>query len=345
VAKETVGDGTSRGEFLARSAGVAGMAIGAGVWATGVAGLTAEAAEAAAAATAPGPGGFALELDGILIGLLKSARGGHAYADVVEEKLGVDHIAKKHLANLKYEDITIQIGFSMTKAIYDWIAASWASSYQRKNGSIQAANYKMEIKQVREFFHALITETTIPACDASAKDPAYLTLKLAPEQTVSKAGSGKLKGTLNKNQKKWVPSNFRLEIDGLPCKKVTKIDSFTVKQTFGDSLGDTREDEPGKLEIPNLRITFAESDVGPWAAWFDDFVIKGNSTDESEKGGRLTFLAPDRKKELATIEFFNLGIFKLSSDKPEANADKTKRVTAELYVERMAFKYGSNVIG
>ena len=56
-------------------------------------------------------------------------------------------------------------------------------------------------------------------------------------------------------QKQFLPSNFRLEIDGLDCTKVSKIDSFTVKQPIQtDDIGDKRDykKEPGKLEFPNL---------------------------------------------------------------------------------------------
>jgi hypothetical protein len=43
---------------------------------------------------------------------------------------------------------------------------------------------------------------------------------------------------------------------------------------------------------------------------------------------------------LARIKFFNMGIFSIQNDKAEANADQIKRVTAELYVERMEFEVG-----
>ena len=44
---------------------------------------------------------FALDLDGVNVGLVKSADGGTASADVVVEKLGPDGIAHKHLAGVK----------------------------------------------------------------------------------------------------------------------------------------------------------------------------------------------------------------------------------------------------
>jgi phage tail-like protein len=294
-------------------------------------------------------GNFFLNLDGVKTGFLKSVDGGGIVGDVVSEASGASYYTKKHIGNVKYEDININIGFSMTKAIYDWIAASWQMNYQRKNGAIVACDYKLDAKTQREFFNALITETTIPAADGASKEPAYLSIKFAPEYTRYSKASGKAAGEYGKNEQKlWLPSNFRLEIDGLDCTKVNKVDSFTIKQTVQqDAIGDARDYaiEPGKLEFPNLKITMAESHSDSWWQWHKDFVIDGNNDEGREKGGRLVFLSPNRQTELAEVKFSNLGIFKINADKAEANADAIKRVSAELYCEKMEFNYLAQVIG
>jgi phage tail-like protein len=295
-------------------------------------------------------GNFALELDGLNCGFLKSIEGGDVTAEVINEAVGQDYFVHKHIGKPKYSDITISVGFAGTQPLFDWIKASWNANYQRKKGAVTAANHKLESMSTREFYEAIITETTIPACDGSSKDPSYLTLKFEPEYIRYKKGDGKkLTGEFGKGeQKMWLPSNFRLEIPGLDCTKVNKIDSFTIKQSKVDEgVGDTRDQsiEPGKLEVPNLKITLSERTVETWAAWHEDFVINGNNGQDFEKTGALVFLSPNRKDELGRINFYNLGIFKLSADKSEANADQIKRVTGELYCERMEFVYGDKVIG
>src|SRR5688572_26710063 len=177
-------------------------------------------------------GNFFFAMDGIKCGFVKSVDGGAITAEVISEPSGPNYFVKKHIGTPKYEDFTLQIGFSMSKAVYDWIAASWAMNYQRKNGAIIACDYKLDAKSQREFFNALIVETGIPACDGSSKEAAYLTLKFAPEYTRMTKASGKATGETGKAlQKLWLPANFRLSIDGLDCTKVSKIDAFTVKQT------------------------------------------------------------------------------------------------------------------
>jgi phage tail-like protein len=293
-------------------------------------------------------GNFFFQIDGVKCGFIKSVDGGAISAEVINEPVGPMYFVKKHIGQPKYEDFTLQIGFSMSKAVYDWIAASWQMNYQRKNGAIIACDYKLDAKSQREFFNALITETGIPACDGSSKEPAYLTLKFAPEYTRYTKASGKAAGELGKSEQKlWLPSNFRLTIDGMDCTKVAKIDAFTVKQTaVTDDLGDARDylKEPGKLEFPNLKITLAEVAAQGWYDWHEDFVIKGNNDEGKEKNGVLEFLSPNRQDVLLTIKMFNLGIFKITTDKSEANADQIKRVSSELYCERMELQFGKGTV-
>ena len=100
----------------------------------------AQAQEDAAALVGADPRGytagrFALEIDGAHAGWLHSAEGGHATSDVVTEKVGADMIQKKHLAGVKYEDISISCGTGMSKAFYDWIQDSFDHKASRKNGA------------------------------------------------------------------------------------------------------------------------------------------------------------------------------------------------------------------
>jgi hypothetical protein len=286
-------------------------------------------------------GNFMFELDGVKCGFLKSVGGGAISATVVNEPTGPDLFVKKHIALPKFEDFELGIGFSMSKPVYEWIQASWKQNFMRKNGAVISADRNMNARSVREFTSALITEVGIPTCDGSSKDPAYVTVKLAPEDIVFKDGSGKIAGEIDGKQKDWLPSNFRLEIPGLDCSRVNKVDGFTIKQTaVDDDIGDgDGGKEPGKLEFPGIRVYLAEAASQTWIDYFESFVIRGNNTEDQEKNGTLVFLSPNRERELVRINFFNMGIHKFGPEKSEANDDKIKRVSAELYVERMELDY------
>jgi len=284
-------------------------------------------------------GNFLLKLDGQDAGFIKSIDGGAIYADVINEPAGPSSFVKKHVGPPQYEEFAIQIGWWMAKSVYDWVEASWQMNYARKNGSVTNYDVNLQARSEREFFNALITEVGVPAMDAAAKDQCYLTVKFAPEYVRHRAASGKATlPPVKAAQEMWLPSNFRLEIDGLDCSRVSHIDPFIVrKKAVADHIGNARVDlkEPGRIEFPNLAITVAETSAATWFDWFESFIITGNNADTQEKSGALVFLAPNRQTELGRVTFFKLGIFKIAHAKADAAAEQIQRVTAELYCERM----------
>jgi hypothetical protein len=281
---------------------------------------------------------FALTLGGVQIGSLYSAAGGDAFGQVVTEKVGPDNIALKHLGGVAYEPITVVTDFH-SKALMNWIAESWKGKYTRQSGSILEIDYDYNIRGEKEFFNAIIAETTLPALDAAAKDPARITVKLAPEYTRLKAGSGTKAGTsTEKTSARWLPSNFRFEMTGLDGSKVNKIDAITVRQTVTENaVGELRDyqKEPSAIDFPNLKITLASSSAQSWAAWHEDFVIKGNSEASKERSGAIVYLDPYMKTEYGRLNLSNCGIFKLSQEPVVAGAESISRMVAELYCERM----------
>lgn len=296
-----------------------------------------------------GAGKFGLDIDGVNAGWIKSVEGGAATAEVVSEKMGSDHLARKHIGPVKYEDISFQCGTGMTKALYEWIKTGFdqtSGQRGRKNGAILFGDYDGNEYSRLTFQHALITEYTMPALDASSKDAALMSIKFSPEttrRTMAKGSKITFQGSSAK-QKMWLPSNFRLRIDGLEqaCMQVNKIDALTVKQKVVEHpVGEMRDytREAVNVEVPNLVITLPESHAKALFDWHEDFVIKGRNGQEQEKGGHLDYLTPDLQTVLFTLTFSNLGIFKLTPEKSEAGSEQLRRVKAEMYCEDIKFDY------
>jgi hypothetical protein len=86
----------------------------------------------------------------------------------------------------------------------------------------------------------------------------------------------------------------------------------------------------GVPEFPNLRIELSAASAATWRTWFQSFVIDGHSSATDEKSGSLSFLNANLTTVLATINFYNLGIFRLENEPADPS-----RVVAELYCERM----------
>lgn len=306
----------------------------------------------ATGAAAPGRsnavGGYALELDGVIVGWVESVEGGHPVADVVTEKLGGDHLLRKHIGNVKYEEITLKVGAGASKAFYEWVMGTVNQKSARKNGAIIAADYNYKEVHRLTFTGGLITEVGFPALDAASKDAAKMTIKIRPETTRRVTNqAGKQLPPQGKTQKQWLPANFRLKIDGLESatSRVNKIDALVIKQKVVEQgVGEMRSahQEPAGLEVPNLGFTLAETDAEPLYTWFDDFVINGHNGQEKEKGATLEYLAQDNKSVLFTLTFQNLGIFKLAPEKLEAGAEGIRRVKAEMYCESITFTHNDS---
>jgi hypothetical protein len=289
-------------------------------------------------------------LDGMKnAGFLKSVDGGAIKKTVIEDPVGPDNVKRKNLGTIEYTPFDVQLGFAMTPGVYDWINASWQKSYTRKNGSIVACNFNYEAMSSREFFEACISETTIPKMDGADKNPCYMGIKLDAQTIRYKAGDkSKVSGEFGKTEhKKWLPCNFRFEMDGLPCKKVNVLESFKITQkNVRDSIGDALDYdlEPASVSFPNLKFTLAQTDAQPWLDYFDSFCIQGNQGGDAEKTGALVFLAPNGKEELGRVTFENCGIFSMSDKKADVGSDEIKRIEVEMYVEVMKLQYGAAVI-
>jgi phage tail-like protein len=286
---------------------------------------------------------FVLELETTASTAL-SFEGGSATGEVVVESPGSDGLARKHIGNVKYEDITVQVGASASKAVYDWVSATFARKHQRKSGAIDTVDFQGKTVGLLQFQDALLTEVGMPALDAASKDAAKMTLKFSPEVTRrSSGGGGTVPADFSKVQKTWLTSNFRLEIDGLDTSKVNKVEALTIKQKVVENpVGEGRDVRPelGGIEYPNLVIELPDSSSTSFFAWHEDFVIKGNDRQDKGKTGVLRYLSPDLKTDLFTLKFSGLGIFKCTPEKSEAGAETIRRVKAEMYVEEITFHYG-----
>lgn len=292
------------------------------------------------AAAAPGAfaaGKFALELGGQTAGLLPAVQGGNVVADVVEFTPGNSLVPQKTLGDLHYEEITMLVGLGMDTAFWDWVGHMVDRDPMPMNGAILFADMDFNVIRRMEFKKAWLSEVSLPSLDAASNETGLMTIKLRPESTVLKPPGGKLPNLALAKQKNWLASNFRLQVGDLPCSRVTKIEALSIKQQITEYRegGDpgTIHLLPGKLEFPNLVVTFSALDLGLWQAFFDDFVLAGNNGQAAELGGKLDLMAPDLKTVLATLEFSHLGIFRLAPEEIEPSSSNIQHFRADLYCE------------
>jgi len=178
------------------------------------------------------------------------------------------------VAGLQPGAMKIEMGMNMSQNITDWLNEFINGSQMRKSGAIVATGYNFEPVAKYEFKDALITEIEFPWMDAANKSMLVISFKINPEEIKYSTGSSPENKTNVKKNKQFMPGNFRFEIDGLPCKNITTVESFKITQKVsGDKIGSVREQkiEPGKPEYPNITFTIPEGDVGQYKKWFEEF--------------------------------------------------------------------------
>lgn len=277
---------------------------------------------------------YVLELDGKPVDVVLGASGGFPFGKVSEYQAGDGTPAEKFISGVGFQDLVIAAGAGLSDELRGWMSDTLAGKGSHKNGSLHAGDFKRNVENTREFSHALLRAITFPACDASSKDPISLQLRIAPEVAQFSLGTGQLALPPALKQKPWLAANFRLTIPGLPTSRVSKVEALTVKQQVievregGDSSPAVLV--PGKIEYPNLSVTFAATDGGPWLEYFDAFVLSGSG---SESEGTLEYLAPDLASSLLTIEFHHLGIITCGPASSGDGSEASQMLTAEFYME------------
>ena len=287
-------------------------------------------------------GRFQLDVGAYSVGYLKKFSGLAMEADIASNDLGPDNMQKKHVTNFKWTGGKATVGMGMGKGMYTWIEQSFKKGHQKQDGQFIAADFDYKAQSVIEFYDALITGVTVPKLSADSKDACYFDVEFEPERVKWSKGGGKMiNGKLGTAQKQWTCNNYRIEIGKLPCLNVSSIDSFTWKCAIAaDPQG--WGNEPVKcaamVTTPDLKLGISYLDHQEWADAVRSWFIDGNRKEEDEMDGAITFLGPNLKDVLGTIELKHLGFKKFSDDDVEANSEKIKKFNVELYCEAIEFK-------
>src|SRR3569623_237529 len=286
-------------------------------------------------------GRFMLQVADYDVGFLKKFSGLAMEADIVSNDLGPANVQKKHVSNIKWTPGKATVGIGMGKGMYDWIQAAFDRNYITKDGAFTSADFNYKAMSRLEFQRALVTSVTIPKLDGSSKDAAYFDVEFEAEQVRWFKSTGEdIKGKIGPKQKAWLCSNFRVEIGSLPCSRVASVDSVSWKcSVSADQVGIFREPtkHPAKVTVPEIKLTISHADHDAWAQAAKKWFVDGHHLEGDEMTGRIVFLDPNMTDELGEVELQNVGFKKFIDEDSEANSEKIKRFSGELYVEQMKF--------
>ncbi len=321
-------------------------------WSQGSSGSSSQANTGTGGRSGYTAGWFALEMDNqaVPVGFVTQMDGGAFRSDAIENPIGSDPFIAKFAGKPKYDDITIGIGMPSTARLFQWVASAVSNRPERHTGALVGFdNFAGRRERSRRIFdQALISEIAFPALDASSNTAANITLKITPETLRYQVGKSTFAAQQARDedikQKRWSTSNFGFKLDGIwgsGTQRNIRVEGFTIKQSvLSYDAGNRLESykEPGRIEYPNLVVTFGEENFSTWYAWWQESVVAGNIT---RRSGAISWYAPDLKTELMRLNVDGVGILGLEVDRYEAGKEQIARGKVTLFVENMTLVPGA----
>jgi phage tail-like protein len=293
---------------------------------------------------------FALELDDRKqAGFVSAIDGAHFKATPIKQNVGNTNYVTIYSGKPSYDDITVTVGMAMSPSFWKWVKASLDNKPERRTGALVGYDFNNCERSRRTFYSALISQVQFPALDAKNKTSAALQVTISPERLEFKKGDNSKIGQNTApneapKQKRWLTSNFRFELDrfkGDESLKTLSLQAFTVKQNvIPQNVGYELESRKsvGRLELPQIVVSFPEGKGSEWVKWYDRAVVKGNRRDQTTTGV-LTYYSTD-KEELMRIEFAGVSLASLEVDKYDSKKSDIANMTATLNVEAMSLVPG-----
>jgi hypothetical protein len=296
-----------------------------------------------------GGNSYALELEGASAGFPSSANGGYPAGTVVVGRTAPDPVLRKHIAGVRYEDINVSCGSGMSKELADWIGGMTTAKPSRKSGAIYTLDdlSSKTIARLR-FYDALITAVELPELDTASNDKAELAFTITPDKTeIQTDRLPDIQPPQRASQKACLRSNFRMQLGGLDCSKVNKVDAIRISVLRNPAPAIMDEVTGFTVDVSNISITLAQPSAKGFYEWFDDFVMKGKNDRTKLKSGSLQLLSPDLREALFTFNLMDIGIYRIA---PERSASSGRdgtipRVRVDLYFEQMRLAFANAALG
>lgn len=299
----------------------------------------ADEAQAADLSTYSSSTNLALELDGQPVCPLRSAQGGNAVALIADEDV-IGNFQKKRVSGFQFEDIRVEAPFDTGAVPFlKLIADTLTKAPVPRNGAIVYTDLNYNVVKRLEFTNAYLTKISFPTADATVTTaPGTVSLQFTPQGTRLVGGTGQAyKLSLGTKSKTVLPGLFRLNIQGLEkaCGRIAKVEQIQATRRlhiFDPAYTQTQTKTPvSPFSCSQISILLPEADGGPFYAWFDEMVLKGNTG--GERVGLLEWLDPTFKIILTKVQLGGLGIVRYAPVPVAVGTEGIAKVQIDLYCE------------
>lgn len=284
-------------------------------------GLVGEPARATAGdAVSYAAGRFAFGIDGEFAGFIKSATARDV--DVVDA-LRATQPSATQLATISHEPLTLELA-PRPGPMFEWVRRSFDEGYAPRSLTLRGDGSALTLRDVS------IESLRVPALEGTNKDAMYWTVAV----THGGASTATRGLTTPSDGRPWLRSSFRLEIDGLPCDRVAKIDSFTLAAA---RPAEEESQWPGAQKLPTrppttLRLTIDARDLKPWQAWRDQARALGYRL--APRVGAVRLIGPEGQELRVRLS----GVRVDSLENVAPRADGVARFDVQLRAEAFALE-------
>jgi hypothetical protein len=262
-----------------------------------------------------------LEVDGADVASLRSFHGLDVEAEITSRASGRQGMPKKHVAAVRWTPGVASFGAGMGKGLHGWIAEALDTGAAIRGGTVGVSGAPGAPDWSLGFSGARLSAIGFPALDGASREPALMSVEFAAREV---RWGGAKPAARPAKPKDWLASNFRVEIGGLPCDRVARVDAFTWNCAAD-----------GTVTVPDITLAISRADMAAWEEAARRWFIAGEHRDRHEMKGSIALLGPDGKEALATIELGNVGLKRFSRVDRGGAPDALARFTVELYVEKL----------
>ena len=172
-----------------------------------------------------------------------------------------------------------------------------------------------------------------------------MTIRLTPQEIQMATGNlgsaGQPSGKPG-TQVNWSSADFRLQIDGMDCSHVSKIEPVGAQFFSGPGLAQAAISMAGASStkhFSNLAITLPEAQAASFYQWYRAVVVQGNQTIAQQKSGILEYLTSSRSDSIFALRFGGLKILRFTQAANTVGSGLAANVNVQMSCADLGFAY------
>ena len=285
-------------------------------------------------------GGVFLEMDGGMVGWLKSADGGYAKAQVSEYMDGRSTVPIKRVSGIEVEDLTISFGVDMSPRWWEWVSDVLGEKPAAAHDiAIVRTDYDGQTIERIILRQAMLKRIEFPIFDAAKREPVFFKAVITARSSQHQLVSGQ--GPALARTQAVMSHAFRFELGDLPTTRTLTVVPPVVSIGITDGSTGDRMATTSSARTTVGDMTMIRGRSGEDMRYFDWLrdLLEGRESGGSTMPATLSILGADLRQVLMTIHFDQVGLISVDTAWNTAS-DSIPSMRIEMYVSGVRVESG-----